>query len=480
MNEARQFLILVTGALLCACGNSSGIDEPAQGEEAPVSISTCRAAEYPSETWTQCEAENYAKTGEAPAEQSADPDFVARWSQQSLANILEYQQRNAADPFWNSQGNVCASWGNNCQGDPFRYPGSDPWYDTVGGFTPVNFYDAEGARLSGRVWAPLNPPQGQRYPAVVIINGSVQAPEPLYWWAAQLLVSNGYLVMTFDPRGQGRSDNRTPDDQQGSNANPVVFRRNLIDAIDFFYSSPDRPYPHNLPGAPGPDGDGNLAATTAFNPLHALFGGDRLGIAGHPLGATGVSVVQGEADWPGLLTEENPVKVAVAWDNLALAAELDGVPVVPRVPAMGQSGDYFLTPAPYESPPDPADKNGAFETWAEAGVDVFQVNVQGGTHYEWSSLHQFPTTSWEGGRIVAADGSELGNGWGNVIAQYYTLAWFDRYLKRPGEPGFDDADERLLNDSLLRERFSWYFPSRRAYTGRDGQRHRCDDIARGC
>jgi alpha-beta hydrolase superfamily lysophospholipase len=49
------------------------------------------------------------------------------------------------------------------------------------------------------------------------VNGSVQAPETLYWWAAQLLVENGYLVMTFDPRAQGYSDLTAPGEKLGSN-----------------------------------------------------------------------------------------------------------------------------------------------------------------------------------------------------------------------------------------------------------------------
>lgn len=471
--------------LLTSCGGSpnttssgSPQDNPEPPPE-PIPSSTCRNAEYPSIEWAQCEQQNYQKTTEAPIENSSDPDFMSRWTEQSVANILEYNDRNRSDPNWNSRANVCASWGQNCLGDPHRYPGTDDWYDTVGVFTPVNFYDNEGARLNGRVWAPKNPPAGKTYPAIVIINGSVQAPEPLYWWVAQLLVQNGYLVMTFDPRGQGRSDSQTPDGQQGSNANSVVFRRNLIDAIDFFYSTPDDVYPHNLPGTPGPDGDGNTAETTAFNPIHELLDRERLGIAGHSLGATGVSVVQGETDWQGVMHDSNPVDVMVAWDNLALAASLDGINVVPRVPSMGQSGDYFLTPTPYTAPPT-ENKNGGFDLWRDTGIDSFQVNIQGGTHYEWSMLHQFPTTSWEAGKIIAADGSDNGTGWGNPIAQYYTLAWFDRYLKLPGEQGYDDADARLLNDSIFAERFSWYFPSKRAFKTRDGTMQSCEDIARGC
>jgi alpha-beta hydrolase superfamily lysophospholipase len=104
---------------------------------------------------------------------------------------------------------------------------------------PVSFLDRGGAQLFGRVWAPKG--ATGRLPSVVVINGSVQAPETLYWWAAQAMVDAGYVVMTFDPRGQGRSDNRTPDGEQGSNANPDVFATNLVDAIDFFRSTRTRP-----------------------------------------------------------------------------------------------------------------------------------------------------------------------------------------------------------------------------------------------
>lgn len=479
------FAIALITTLSACSGSPSNTAKPEGDDEAtvepspPIPQSTCRTAEYPSDTWTTCEGQNFAKSSEAPSEQSADPDFMNRWREQSTANFLEYQQRGVSDPYWNSQANICATWGNNCAGDPFRYPGTDEWYGTVGTVTPVNFYDNEGARLSGRVWAPANPPAGKTYPAVVIINGSVQAPEPLYWWAAQILVQNGYLVMTFDPRGQGRADSQTPDGQQGSNANSVVFRRNLIDAIDFFYSTPSNVYPHNLAGTPGPDGDGNLAATTAFNPIHELLDRDRLGIAGHSLGATGVSVVQGESDWQGTMHTENPVKAMVAWDNLMLASSLDGIDVMPRIPSMGQSGDYFLTPSPYTEPPT-ENKNAGFDLWRDSGVDSFQVNIQGATHYDWSLLHQFPASSWEGGKVIAADGSDNGTGWAQPIAQYYTLAWFDRYLKEPGEPGYDDADARLLNDSIFAERFSWYFPSKRAFKDRSGTMHSCENIAGSC
>jgi hypothetical protein len=92
---------------------------------------------------------------------------------------------------------------------------------------------------------------------------------------SQLLVKNGYLVMTFDPRGTGYSDFTAPGGKLGNNYNSVVFRRNLINAIDFFYSTPNTVYLNNLPESPGPTFDFNLAKTTKFNPIHNLLDSKR-------------------------------------------------------------------------------------------------------------------------------------------------------------------------------------------------------------
>ena len=493
MNRIKIVLrssITTTVLALAACGGGSspgaiggesgGGGVGNGGPSEPIERAACATAKSGSPEFTQCEVENLAKVSEAPNEQVASMEFQQRLRTQSIANFAEFTQRTATDMFWNSTENICATWGENCVGDPFRYPESDPWYGTIGVVTPVNFYDSEGARLNGRVWAPANPDTGKTYPGITITSGSVQAPETLYWWAAQLLVEHGYIVMTFDVRAQGRSDSRASNGDGGSNANSAVFRRNTIDAIEFFFSTPDSPYTHNLEGQPGPMQDMGMAATTDFNPIHALLDRDRFGIAGHSLGATGVSVVQGESEWPGATLSANPVKAMVAWDNLALATNLDGITVTPRVPSMGQSADYFLDPTPYASRPDEEEKNVGFKLWTDSSVPSYQINIRGAAHYEWSLLPSFPASSWEGGKVIDAAGTDIGTGWAQPVAQYYTLAWFDRWLKVEGETGFDTADARLLNDTLFRDRLSYYFLSKRAFPTRAGTMQSCEDIGAGC
>lgn len=461
LSAPRPRVAVITSLLLLLVGAFPALaQEPAEPQpELP----------YPSVEWAAREAANFARVGEAPIEQAADPAFLQRLQEQTLENFQSFAARQLADPDWRTTGNLCETWGQQCVGDPYRYPGVDDFYDNAV-VEPVAFLDRGGARLSGRIWAPAS---GSGLPAIVITNGSVQAPETLYWWAAQALVRSGYVVMTFDPRGQGRSDNSTPDGGQGSNANPDVFVTNTVDAVDFLRSTPDRPYAPNVDDA---------RATTSFNPLWDRIDRERLGLAGHSLGAGGISVVQGIEPWPGDEGDPdggNPVDVIVAWDNLnGPGNALAGFDVEPRVPAMGISSDYFLTPTPYTAPPDLDGKRQGFLAWQASSQASYQLVIEGGSHYEFSLLPTFPTTSWEAG----GEG-----GWGRPLVEYYTLAWFDRWLKTDGEAGFADADARLLAedtggtaDASWRQRLSFYFHSSRDYLDRSGAAQVCEDIRIGC
>lgn len=512
MTASRNAFALMMSLTLAACGDSSTMTSsaPSQSGDDPYTPApidrTCDLAAFPSPLWEQCEAQNFATVGEAPREQVANPDFLSTWQAQSQANFLEWTMRAAADPSWlglpsgnSPQTPLCTTWGLQCAGDPFRYadapgPNGAIFYSGEAEVIPFVIYDDGCARISGRVWAPKGSQAGDQLPNVVIENGSVQAPETLYWWAAQLLVRNGYVVLTFDPRGQGRSDQQTPGGDQGSNANSAVFWNGLVNVIDFFRSTPVMPYPHNVTCA------GTYPTEVVdFNPFFDRIDRDRLGIAGHSLGAQGVSIVQGYgaegADpWPGKIDAENPVKVTVAWDGLAGPdGTSDGgaggnvpIPRPPggssnigiRTPSMNQAGEYGLTPFPFTRPPDPEGHKQAFAKWVAASMPVFTLTIQGSSHYEWSLLPTFPASSWCPSTATGA----CAGGWGNPLAQHYTLAWFDRWLKKPGEIGYDDADARLLDDDgeQGRGKFSFRYRSARAFPDRSGNLHVCEDIRAGC
>ena len=434
--------------------------------------------------WVQREAANYAKTTEAPTEQLA-PAFMQRLLTQSAANEQQWLLRGISSPDWfiPTSGNtnvtpLCTSWMAQCVGDPFRYPATDSFYTNEAEVSPFVIYDDGCARLSGRVWAPKGSRAGDGLPNVVIETGSIQAPEPLYWWMAQALVRQGYVVLSFDVRGQGRSDEQTPTGGQGSNVDSTVFWTDFVNVIDFFRSSAVAPYPHNKTCAGTYD-----TPVTAFNPFNDRMDPDRLGIAGHSLGATGVSVVQsydgaGADAWPGKLDKTNPVKVIVAWDGLVAphASSSSAPAVVARVPAMGHSSEYGIGGTPFTAPPDPERKKAAYIAWRNAGLPVYQLSIQGSTHFEWSPIPTFPSTSW----CPSVVDNHCVGGWGRPMGEHYSLAWFDRWLKKPGEKGYHDADSRLLADADWHERYSFYDRSARAFLSRDGAMQLCEDIRAGC
>jgi hypothetical protein len=193
--------------------------------------------------------------------------------------------------------------------------------------TPVSFTNRYGALLEGDVFSPLpgatDPYTGKTltgpFPGVVITTGSVQGSERMYWWLAQDLAERGYVVLTYDVQGQGRSEtlphqneqvNALPfcnpfappaDEEQGGCPGvpfqqPSNFVYGTIDALDFFTATHDKPY-KNPAGSDQP--------VNAFNPLWKLFDrspdkrtvtpgrSTRIAIIGHSLGASAVSQVQG-------------------------------------------------------------------------------------------------------------------------------------------------------------------------------------------
>src|SRR5438477_491819 len=105
------------------------------------------------------------------------------------------------------------------------------------------------AVVSGGAAAQAAPPVGvdmscvapAGYPGVVITDGSVQAFENLYFWAAEDLAEAGYMVMTYDVQGQGDSDlfpsNCTPTACDGvPYQQSYNFYQGAEDSLSFFES----------------------------------------------------------------------------------------------------------------------------------------------------------------------------------------------------------------------------------------------------
>jgi dienelactone hydrolase len=427
------------------------------------------------------EAKNFSKTNERAAIHST-PEYKALLARVSAANATEAANIAAADPERSFVGQtVCWSYGEGCAGDARLYDWVPKDYGQV---QPVVFGARNGATLSGRVWFTRAGPA--KRPGIVITNGSVQAPETLYWFVAQTLAKAGYVVLTFDPQNQGRSDSQgeAPDQGEGfpaqSDGRPFV--DGAQDALDFFLSTPSAPY---RPRPSCNSGSSHVAKqqrraaaglNAPYNPLWTLLDRSRIGIAGHSFGAAGVSYV-GQRD--------PRVKAVVAWDELRRPVA-DGVrgPIGPCVdaaqrapaaitkPALNLTADYFIPPTPNTSQPDYEAKAAVSKVYSAADVDTGSIAIRGGTHYEFSWL---PDPAF-GATLRGAD-----------LTTWYTTAWFDAYVK-----GDATAQRRLRTDRWRHDApsaavdpdgdpnmMSRYYRSR-LDIGRGGERFVCEDLRSGC
>jgi dienelactone hydrolase len=430
--------------------------------------------------WTpQDEVQNYSKVLErakvymTPGYQLLLRTVSARNAQAAITEQINDTGREFLD-------HLCRSGDDGCAGDARLYAWQSSGYGIV---QPVFFTARDGATISGHVWATRSGPASR--PGVVITDGSVQADEQMYWYAAQTLAKAGYVVLTWDPQGQGQSD--TPgegaDQQEGvpAQSDGRPFFDGTEDAINFFLSTASHPYvpvPSCSTGtshASKQDARVEAGLDNAFNPFWSILDPDRLGLAGHSYGAAGVSYI---GQW------DPRVKAVVAWDNLSApdsgtreqpcpANPAARGPVSITKPALGISADYGLPPEPNTSQPDPTAKDAESLEYTKAGVDTGELVIRGGSHLDFSYIPN------------AGFGASLR---GTDLTAWYTAAWFDKYVK--GDP---TADLRLLTTRWHRDGveaqidpnadpnvFSFWIQSRLDVHRADGSVFDCEDMRTGC
>ena len=432
------------------------------------------------------EAQNFSKGNERQAIYQT-PAYQAQLRLQSQINAQAALMAQATDPERAFVTDLCWNGSDGCAGDARLYGWQANGYGIV---QPFLYTARDGATISGHIWATRAGPA--KRPGIVITNGSVQADEQLYWFAAQALAKAGYVVMTWDPQGQGQSDTpgQAPDQNEGvpAQGDGRPFFDGSEDALNFFFSTPSLPYVPVPSCSTGTSHEAKQARRVragldaAYNPFWSLLDPSRVGIAGHSYGASGVSYI-GQFD--------PRVKAIVAWDNLAgtdptkpgatgsgaVEQPCPGVPGARRVaaitkPALGMSADYFIPPTPNTSQPDPAAKQAESRVYSKLGVDTGEVIIRGGTHYDfdWIPNPGFPAT------LRGAD-----------LIDWYTTAWFDKYVKR--DPS---ADARLLTDRWRHDApeaavdphhdgniFSFYYRSRLDIGTAHG-RVDCENLRNGC
>ena len=277
--------------------------------------------------------------------------------------------------------------------DPFRDP--ELWKGKRFGYRKTTFSGEAGENIPGALFLPCDETcelpdslalHEAPYPGVVITHGGAARHE-MYFWAAESLAEAGYMVLTLQ----------------------------IPTTASFHYSATRAALDYLLSSEASP------TATGEFNPFRDELDATRLGLAGHSAGGVAVS----------RLGQEDPrIDAIVSWDraqSTSLAAQRDAAGFAVDTPALFFTADFNCQRVPVclaerrAERPDtkgPGDKDDDFELVRAASVDTMKVSLRAATHLDFTDFFPAPASRY-----------------GTIVASYYTLAWFDRYVKAALEGG---------------------------------------------
>ena len=422
-----------------------------------------------------------------PVQHESPAPGTAEWAQRDADNMACARQRIGD---FATQPAVLFTPGKTPALDAYRNPASHA--NVRFRYTEASTPSASGKPIAVEIYRPCAAgtctglPAGLKtfeppYPAVVIVHGGYSSKR-LHRSAAQVLAEAGYMTIALETTA--------PMGTHGPDAQSVM---------DWVFATPKAP----------------LAGANAFFPHWEQLDTRMVGIAGHSQGGSTASLI-GQAD--------KRIGAIVAWDNLTALKTgwVDKIGLDPaadlriRTPALGIGADYYFKVVPTTEAPEPAKlntqggrgrgaephpKDPGYQELKAAGVDTMLVVLRAGTHLDFS--------------LFGGPASRYGEG----VINYYTLAWFDRYLKGAHDPAlaadafkrltaqtFDDSADRhnisqglydkgAAGDSItqgnrpyriagtpVRDRLSFYYQSRCAITQPGStQRVRSEDMrAAGC
>jgi dienelactone hydrolase len=261
---------------------------------------------------------------------------------------------------------------------------------------------------------------GKRFPGVVF-NDGLASIQQHYYWMAELLVAHGYIVLTYDPAGQGRSEGGAVD-LLGLTLpkRPICqLAGSCIDVEDitrwFTGRTITRIADNGSRFAPRKDPSKN-----APNPVLPVLDTSRIGMTGHSMGAIAT------------LSYTRAVGEGKGYDGRPVPRIRAASPLMGAFPTLASVPTQFVT-ADYDGSP----------TTVVPGLLGVELNGQGegiGPHAIKKLYDQLRATKGraplsliiiEGGshEDVADQPPILQTPWSLGLAGWYTTAWFDCWVK---------------------------------------------------
>ena len=358
----------------------------------------------------------------APGARAQDPAFTAAEAQNFAAASGRAQAWLADPAFAAAPATV----------DPARDPAR--WAPARGRVVEVSWENRYGARVAGTLFAPKDGPGP--FPAVVMVSGAGVAQDA-YRWVGEDLAEHGYVVLTFDPQGQGASDVE-PDsrycDPEGDWREPQELGlREQGECAGQDPAGMDAATPQveflaqARTGRVDPETIGPVYRALAprfifgafdatawllsdANPWRSLVDGGRLGIAGHSLGAYAANMT-GNGD------PARRFRAAVAMD----AFYANDLGVGPRVPTLLMQSEQESLVGPHTAPPaDPRAPTTLHPP--RATYDAFRAGpVDAGFLVPSASNHNEFTDALQPASLL-----------GQRTAALALIAWMDEYVVGTG------------------------------------------------
>jgi hypothetical protein len=278
----------------------------------------------------------------------------------------------------------------------------------------VEIVNARGLVLDATLWFP--PAQREAVPGIVFSNG-LSSRQEHYYWFAERMAGRGYIVLTWDPAGQGESEGGWTDLFGVTDVNRVDCQfagecRDLMDVVRWFAG---------LPVVPTTDAGFRLVPrrdplSDGRNPALGYLDTTHIALAGNSMGAIGtLEYLRFQAADPASLP---PVRAAVsmsgATDTHATVpiqfqtADFDGSPILVGPTVAGADLGYGGEGIGYQLIKERYD---LLRASTDAGA-LSLVVIEGGVHTDHVDVPYVPRTLW-----------------GNSVAGDYAQDWLDCHVR---------------------------------------------------